>query len=47
MAKIIIAPNKYVQASGELANLEKYVGSLGKKALCLVEESGLKELRIL
>lgn len=45
MAKIIIAPNKYVQASGELANLEKYVCSLGKKALCLVTESGLKRVK--
>jgi len=45
MAKIIIAPNKYVQASGELANLEKYVDSLGKKALCLVTESGLKRIK--
>ena len=45
MAKIIIAPNKYVQASGELTNLEKYVGSLGKKALCLVTESGLKRVK--
>lgn len=44
MAKIIIAPNKYVQAAGELANLEKYVASLGKKALCLVTEGGLKRV---
>lgn len=45
MAKIIIAPNKYVQASGELVNLEKYVCSLGKKALCIVTESGLKRVK--
>lgn len=44
MSKIIIAPNKYVQASEELKNLEKYVGSLGNKALCLVTESGLKRV---
>lgn len=45
MAKIIITPNKYVQASGELANLGKYVGSLGKKVLCLVTEGGLKRVK--
>ena len=42
MAKIIIAPNKYVQASGELANLSKYVSELGKNALCLLTEGGFK-----
>jgi len=45
MAKIIIAPNKYVQASGELANLGKYVSSLGKRVLCLVTEGGLKRVK--
>lgn len=45
MSKIIIAPNKYVQASGELVNLSKYVSELGKKALCLVTEGGLKRVK--
>lgn len=45
MAKIIISPSKYVQASGELANLSKYVSDLGKKALCLVTEGGLKRVK--
>ena len=45
MAKIIIAPNKYVQASGELANLSKYVSELGKKALCLLTEGGFKRVK--
>mgnify|MGYP003105912965 FL=1 len=45
MAKIIIAPNKYVQASGELANLSKYVSQLGKKALCLLTEGGFKRVK--
>jgi len=45
MAKIIIAPNKYIQASGELSNLGKYVGSLGKKVLCIVTEGGLKRVK--
>ena len=45
MAKIIIAPNKYVQASGELANLSKYVSELGKNALCLLTEGGFKRVK--
>lgn len=45
MAKIIIAPNKYVQSSGELANLSKYVSELGKNALCLLTEGGFKRVK--
>ncbi len=42
MAKVIIAPGKYVQGAGEMKNLATYVAKLGKKALCLVSASGLK-----
>lgn len=42
MAQVIIAPGKYVQGSGELKRLATYVEPLGKKALCLISESGLK-----
>ena len=45
MSKIIIAPNKYVQSAGELANLSKYVSDLGKNALCLATEGGLKRVK--
>lgn len=42
MAKIIIAPGKYVQGAGEMKNLGTYVAKLGKKALVVVSPSGLK-----
>lgn len=42
MAKVIIAPGKYVQGAGEMKNLATYVAKLGKKALCLVSASGMK-----
>ncbi len=42
MAKVIIAPGKYVQGAGEMNNLGTYVAKLGKKALCLISPSGLK-----
>jgi glycerol dehydrogenase len=42
MAQIFIAPSKYVQGPNELKNLASYVSSLGKRALCLISESGLK-----
>ncbi len=42
MAQVIMAPGKYVQGSGELERLASYVEPLGKKALCLISESGLK-----
>ena len=42
MAKVIIAPGKYVQGAGEMANLGTYVAKLGKKALVLVSPSGKK-----
>lgn len=45
MSKIIIAPNKYVQSAGELANLSKYVSDLGKNALCIATEGGLKRVK--
>lgn len=42
MAKVIIAPGKYVQGAGEMKNLGSYVAKLGKKALVVVSPSGLK-----
>ncbi len=42
MAKVIIAPGKYVQGAGEMNNLGTYVAKLGNKALVLVSPSGLK-----
>jgi glycerol dehydrogenase len=45
MAKILIAPGKYVQGSGELSCVADYVQTLGKKSLCLVSESGLKRIK--
>lgn len=42
MAQVIMAPGKYVQGSGELGKLASYVKPLGKKALCLISESGLR-----
>lgn len=42
MAQILISPSKYVQGSGELYRLGEYVSALGKKALCLITDSGLK-----
>lgn len=45
MAKILIAPGKYVQAAGELGNIASYVQELGKNALCLVSAGGLKRIQ--
>ena len=45
MAKILIAPSKYVQAPGELRKIASYTKGLGKKALCLITESGLKRTK--
>ena len=42
MAQILIAPGKYVQGPNELSNIESYVSTLGKKALCLITDSGMK-----
>lgn len=42
MAKIMIAPCKYVQGRNELAHIADYVTPLGKNALCLVSKNGLK-----
>lgn len=44
MAKIIIAPGKYVQGKGEIANLKTYVEKLGKKPLVLISASGMKRV---
>jgi glycerol dehydrogenase len=45
MAKIMIAPSKYIQGNGELANIAEYVSVLGEKALCLISGSGLKRVQ--
>lgn len=45
MAKIMISPSKYIQGNGEMMNIAKYVSVLGKKALCLISESGLKRVK--
>ena len=45
MAKIMIAPSKYIQGNGELKNIAEYVSVLGEKALCLISESGLKRVK--
>lgn len=42
MAKIIIAPSKYVQGKGEMSNIGTYAGSYGKKPLVLISQSGMK-----
>ena len=42
MGRVIIAPGKYVQGAGEMANLGAYVAKLGKKALIVVTPSGRK-----
>lgn len=45
MAKIMIAPSKYIQGNGELANIAEYVSVLGEKSLCLISGSGLKRVQ--
>ncbi len=47
MAQVLIAPGKYVQGAKVLEDLAKYVAPLGKKALCLITESGLKRSKSL
>ncbi|MFD3157801.1 glycerol dehydrogenase [Haloimpatiens sp. FM7330] len=42
MAKIIIAPGKYVQGKGELKNICRHTKSLGKSFLFLASENGIK-----
>lgn len=42
MAKIIIAPSKYVQGKGEMKNIGTYAASYGKKPLILISQSGMK-----
>lgn len=45
MAKIMLAPSKYVQASGELARIADYVLPLGDSPLCLMSAGGMKRTR--
>ena len=42
MAKVFISPAKYVQGPGEMNSLGSYAEKLGKKALCLISEGGIK-----
>jgi len=44
MANIIIAPGKYVQGKGEIANLKKHVDALGKTPFVLVSPSGMERV---
>lgn len=45
MAKVMIAPGKYVQGAGEMKNIAGYVSRLGKNALCLITKNGLARSR--
>ena len=45
MANIMIAPGKYIQGKGELANLAKHVQHLGEKFLLLTSKSGLARVK--
>ena len=42
MGRVIIAPGKYVQGAGEMANLGAHVAKLGKKVLIVISSSGRK-----
>ncbi len=42
MTKIFISPAKYVQGPGEINNLGTFAERLGKNALCLISEGGIK-----
>ncbi len=44
MAKILIAPGKYVQGPGEMRRLGSYASAYGKKALVLITASGFKRI---
>ncbi len=42
MANVFISPSRYVQGPGEMNNLGAYTAKLGKKALCVISEGGIK-----
>ncbi len=42
MAKVLIAPSKYIQGAGEMNNLGTYAAKAGKKALILISPGGQK-----
>lgn len=42
MAKIVIAPGKYIQGKGELKRINDHIGNLGSSFLFIVSEGGLK-----
>ena len=44
MTRILGSPSRYIQGAGELGNLAKYVGTLGKKAFIVITESGKKRV---
>lgn len=45
MAKILMSPSKYIQGSGELQNISKYVKNYGNTFLVLASDSGMKRTR--
>lgn len=44
MANILISPSKYVQGSGELSRLSRYMKPFGTKALALISPSGYERV---
>ena len=44
MAKVLIAPSKYVQGAGEMNNIGTHVAKIGKKALILISAGGHKRI---
>lgn len=45
MAKVLMAPNKYVQDKGVISKISSYVKDLGSNALCLISQSGTKRIK--
>lgn len=45
MANILISPGRYIQGKGELANIAKHIGGLGKSFFMISSPSGLKRVQ--
>lgn len=45
MAKILQSPSKYIQEANALTAVSEYSEKLGKKALCLLSEGGIKRFK--
>lgn len=45
MAKVLMAPSKYVQDKGVINEIASYVKDLGSNALCLISQSGTKRIK--